>query len=151
MSNRTLTILVLISLAFNLAFMGGAVYLRLKAGSRLHRITDFRENHPEFRAFIQGSRQEIKVYRDDFEHSRHEFIRLLCQPEIDDSLLIRTLNLTIDKQNLMERELGMLMIEMRKMMTHHQACLFFRHLEDNRPQSPFPYRPFHDKNNQKLN
>ena len=146
MSNRTLTILVLISLAFNLAFMGGAVYLRLKAGPRVHRITDFRDNHPEFRAFIQNRRQEIKTFRDDFENSRQEYIRMLCQPEINDSLLIRRLNQTIEKQTRMERELGMLMIEMRKMMTPHQACRFFQHFEENGPRPPFPERAFPDKN-----
>lgn len=125
MSNRTLSILVVISLSFNIAFLGMFLFHRIRGPLSPH---DPRELNmpPELRDFLMQSREKFKPLRDDFEQSRRILSDALAEEEYDESRLLQLLEETLQKQDVMERAMGMHLIELRKNMTPEQAENFFK-------------------------
>lgn len=125
MSNRTLSILVVISLSFNIAFLGMFLFHRIRGPIPHHDPREF-NMPPEMREFLKKSREKFKPLRDDFEQSRRILSDALAEKEYDEAELLLLLEETLQKQDVMERAMGIHLIELRKNMTPEQAENFFR-------------------------
>ena len=124
MSNRTLGILVIISLSFNLAFLS-MFFFHLLRGPLPPGIGHDFKIPPRFRDYFIDSREDIKPLRHDFENSRKDFMIALSDPEFDENRLLDMLDLAVDRQMIMEKELGIKLIQLRKQMTPNEAEKFF--------------------------
>ncbi len=122
MSKRALTIIVIISLAFNLAFIGtfGLIQLRRK-NFFPHKFGPPRELREHFR----NLKNNIAPFRHDFHLSKKDFIEELKKPDFNEEFLHKMLENAIQKQTAMERELGKSLIELRKEMSLEEAQRFF--------------------------
>ena len=125
MSNRTLSILVVISLSFNIAFLGMFLFHRIRGPLPPQDPREF-NIPPELRDFLMQSREKMKPLREDFETSRRILSDALGEEEYDEAELLKLLEDTLHKQDIMERAMGMHLIELRKNMTPEQAENFFK-------------------------
>ncbi len=142
MSNRTLSILVIISLAFNLAFLGSFVYHRFIAGP--HLPPDFPPHPPrEFLENIHQNRELIHDCRERFRDAKTDFMKSLHDPDITDEELRIKLDCSIDLLKDLEENIGKTMIEARKNLTPEQREKMFEHMK-NRPRPRRQDRPFTD-------
>ncbi len=125
MSNKTLSILVIISLSFNFAFLGVFFYHMLRVP--LPPANNPRLNIPlKLREQAMQSRKDIEPLRMDFELTRRIFAEALSERNFDEPKLIALLDRTIEKQLVMEMELGIKLIQLRKQMTPEEAANLFR-------------------------
>ncbi len=142
MSNRTLTILVIISLAFNLAFLGSFVYHRYIDGP--DGPPDFPRKPPsEFLELIHQNREMIHGCRERFHDAKADFMKSLHDPEITDDELRIKLDRSIDLLKDLEENIGSTMIEARKNMTPEQRQKMFEHMKNKKPRRR-PDRSFTD-------
>ena len=141
MSKRALTIIVIISLAFNLAFIGtfGIIQYRRKIFLERRFIP-----HPQLRKHFMTCKEHIAPLRYDFHQSKIDFIEELKKPDFNEELLNMMLENAIEKQTAMEIELGKSLIELRKEMSFEEAQKFFSKFPKNNkkfaPKKPFSKR-----------
>jgi len=123
MKNRTIKILLFVSLAFNIAFLGGGIF-------RLYMF----KNHPPFhervrnekvREFMQQKKETGRKLRQDFHKAKDEFMKALSKPEINEAELQTLIDSLIKKQMIMEKELGRSMIDLRRELTNDEAKAVF--------------------------
>ena len=138
MSKRTLIIIVIISLAFNLAFIGTFGLIQLRRRSFLkHKFGP----PPELREHFRNRKEHIASFRHDFHQSKIDFIEELKKPDFNEELLYMMLKNAIEKQTAMEIELGKSLIELRKEMSFEEARKFFSKFPKNNKNFA-PNRPF---------
>jgi len=152
MSKKLLFIILLISLAFNIAFVGSFLFWHYKfksdflSGKLPREIMDHRNRHqgmmndrqgprddqppppPGFRRGDMGwmgNREIIKPYRDKFDQSKTEFYRELQRPKFNEDLLKQKLETSLVNHTELEKKIGLRLIEMRKKMTPQEADQFF--------------------------
>jgi len=119
MKNHTIKILLIISLAFNIAFLGGGIFRSIK----------FRKNPPihkrikndKVRDFMESRKEIGSPLRRDFQKAKNEFIKALKEPEVDEAEMQILIEELIEKQNVMEREIGNSMIELRQQLSDQEA------------------------------
>ena len=128
MSKKTILILFIISLAFNLAFFGTFL---------MHRVIP----HPGIKSPIMGRPKLPKHCREDFRNfresmgekhreyskARKQFILSLMEDDLNEEQVLERLNNAVEKQTAMEKEIGLSFIKLRKEMTSEEAKKFFRH------------------------
>ena len=126
MSKKVLSILLIISLAFNMAVIGGFIYRQLfflrfhpKCPANQHIPTHFREE-------FEITRERIHPFRQDFMQCKKEFMEGLMNKDFNLELLDRKLKETLEKQMRMEHELGALLIRLRSEMSPEEAKRFFK-------------------------
>ncbi|MBN2461611.1 MAG: hypothetical protein JXB60_08385 [Candidatus Cloacimonetes bacterium] len=136
MSIKALTILVIISLAFNVAFLAVFVFHQFRSCPPFLRNHEKLEYFPRLREYMQKTREVITPLREEFEQFRQEFIDELSQKEISEENLRNNLERTLEKQMTMEKQLGERLIEIRLKLSPEEAELFFRML---------PPEPYHEK------
>ncbi len=146
MLKRTLIILFIISMAFNIAFVSTFLYhrVRMRPGFPEHFPPDHQPPpHPEFMERVEENKEMILPLRMEFQKSREELIAALMSEDFNEDELIKMVEKTLEDQIKMEKELGMRLIELRKQMTPEQAENFFsrRHFQPLGQQPPkFPQK-----------
>ncbi len=136
MNKRWLIILLLISVAFNLAMVGSFLYLRFgRPHPPYHHRLPPPGPHPGFRDF--GERWKMmdddstRVLRDNFQEAKRELMLELAKDPIDEAKINQIIDCSIEAQCALERGLGNKMIEFRKTMNAEEANQHFsRRLED---------------------
>ena len=138
MSKRTLIIIVIISLAFNLAFIGTFGLIQLRRRSFLkHKFGP----PPELREHFRNRKKHVASFQHDFHQSKMAFIEELKKPDFNEELLNMMMKNAIEKQTAMEIELGKSLIELRKEMSFEEAQRFFSKFPGNNRKFT-PNRPF---------
>jgi len=138
MSKRTLIIIVIISLAFNLAFIGTFGLIQLRRRSFLK--NNFGAPR-ELREHFRNRKEHIAPFQHDFHQSKIDFIEELKKPDFNEELLNKMLENAIEKQTALEIELGKSLIELRKEMSFEEAQKFFSKFPKNNRKFA-PNRPF---------
>ena len=109
MNRKIIYLLLFISLAFNIAFIGMFVWHRIN-----YPMPPFCRDFKPDRDFIGDKNQHLKPHRLEFLVEREEFIECVRSEKFEeakaDSLLIKM----VEKQKYIEEELGRSLIEMRK-------------------------------------
>ena len=141
MSKRALTIIVIISLAFNLAFIGTFGLIQFRRRSFLKHTFG---PPPELREHFRNRKEHIAPLRYDFHQSKVDFIEELKKPDFNEELLNMMLENAIEKQTAMEIELGKSLIEIRKEMNFEEAQRFFSKFPRNNRKFT-PNRPLDKK------
>ena len=144
MLKRTLIILFIISMVFNIAFVSTFIYHRIMMRPRFpeHLPPEHPQPHPpEFIEKIEEGKKKIIPLRMEFQESKKVFIEALKSDNFNKEELIKILEKTIENQVKMEKELGIRLIELRKEMNPEQAKKFFSRkqfqpLEEQQPKFP---------------
>jgi Heavy-metal resistance len=119
MKRRTVNILLFISLAFNIAFLGGGVY-------RFYQMRQFRPMHERIKndkvkAFMQERKNLGEPLMRDFHEAKDNLMKALAKPGIDEAELNKLIDIMIEKQNLQEKKVGEALIDLRKELTDEEA------------------------------
>jgi len=136
MNKRWLLILALISLSFNLAFIGSFLYLRFvhlpkhspmfHSPEHPHHFRDGKRGGP-FGEMGDRLPKDIKLkdaFR-DFHQSKRELMHELAQNPIDEAKVAVLLEQSLAKHSALERKLGEKLLELRKTMSADEAKEFF--------------------------
>lgn len=151
MQKRSVQIILIASLSFNLAFIGFGAFRYLK----IKRFSDprvmFRHAPREIIDHFRHHREIIDPIRDEIEIIRAQFITELKKPDFDEKRLQEKLDQYLAKQAELERIMGNNFIEIRKNLTAEQVEEFFSHFPKMKPSHPgrekFPqsFRGKHEK------
>jgi hypothetical protein len=152
MNKKTLYILLLISLAFNLSFVGSYLYWTHNYHRQFAMSKDCkvacdtpppppdhgfgRGYHNSGRPMMMGNREAMRPYQEAFRAKRREFFMALQQPKVDEALLKQKLEASLQAHNNQEKEIGLKLIALRKTMSAEEANVFF----GNRMNNPRPHR-----------
>lgn len=120
MQKRSFKFLLYISLAFNIAFIGGFVYRYLNAPFHQPGLPP-EEMKPPVKDFFFQKRDEIKQFGKDFMDSKKQFLESLTLAEFNEDKSTELMQESVEKQILMETEIGKSMIEIRKKMSAEEA------------------------------
>ena len=138
MSKHLILILLIISLAFNLAVAGMFLYTSVyrKApfcppGFFLHRDKsdkqfdkrDFRRDSLEMRL---NSNEEIKKLRDDFRKARLDFVKVMLKDDFSVKEARAAMDKSLQIQGTLEKKLGESLIDMREKLPPEEAKRLFR-------------------------
>lgn len=122
MNNRWRDLILICSLLFNL-FLAGFIFYHLATRPIPQppppRIDINREQ-------MRERHQEIRMKRAEFIQQKKRFTNALAAAEINEFELREQLDILLQRQIEMEREIGLNLIEMRKNMNDVQAEQFFR-------------------------
>ena len=123
MKNHTIKILLIISLAFNIAFLGGGIFrsIKFRKLAPIHK----RVKNEKIRDFIERRKEIGSPLMRDFQEAKNTFMKALTKPEIDDAEMQILIDELIAKQNAMEREIGNSMIELRQQLSDQEAKEIF--------------------------
>ena len=144
MSKNILFVVLIISLAFNIAFLGVFIYRRVLL-SDMHRTPPRFHNIPTHcREEFMEERERMLPLKMEFELSKKRFMRSLTNEEFDRELLEKKLKETIDRQIRMEHEMGQLLIKLRSELSPEEIQNFFR------PEIHRFKRPFIKKDNRRI-
>ncbi len=142
MSKRWIVILLLFSMAFNLAVLGSFVYLRFMMPYPPH-CAPLPDRHPgkfhgrPLRRLLSEDDQFRQAHR-QFRENKRVFMEELLKDEIDEVALNQILERSLMAQGAKERRIGYHMIELRKSMSAEEARHFFgRHIERMKQQPHF--------------
>lgn len=151
MSKRLLTILLLISLAFNLAVVGRYAYFEVwerphfnpshhPRGRMENNRNRFDKGRNNWMAdCMKQGMEHCQPYRDTFQVDRTQFIETLKVANFNEANAKAALEKSLKAHANMEQALGMNLIEMRKKMTAAQAREFFdRRFEHKNPDKNNP-------------
>ena len=135
MSKRNTTIALLVSLAFNLAAIGGFIVMRIsrpplppppEQRSRTERrMIGSRTDHSPI-----PESKEISDLRLKFRQTKEEFMRELAKEEPADEKLNEILNRSLDEQMQLERLLGNSLMQQRAAMSPEEAQEYFARRAD---------------------
>lgn len=127
MSKRSVVIILIISLVFNLAFIG--TFLR-------HRVLMPKDRpgpemgRPKLPIHVRKDFREIRQKMGDkhkeYFQARREFILSLLEEKPDEEQILKKLDEAIKKQTKVEREIGLSFMELRKKMSSEEARNFFK-------------------------
>lgn len=133
MSKRLITILLIISFAFNVAVLGTFIYMRTSCSLRpFHRTTKEVERpaqtpNPEERPQIVEN-EAVIARADEFRKTRKDLYTELAKDPINEARINGIIEKSLVAQTALERELGASMLELRKNMNADEAKIHF----DNR-------------------
>lgn len=153
MSKRWLTILLFVSLAFNLAVL--IVFLHLTVFSRdggrpfsLRAFTEFMQDNPKHIQRVTPrpeemlvNKDEIKALRDEFRQKRREFMEVLRQENFSEKDAVNAMKASRAAQDILEQRLGTSLIDFRKKLTPREAKEYFKPREDMKKSTPGTDRP----------
>ena len=128
MSKKTILILLIVSLAFNFAFLGTFLYHRVNFGPGMPGAIHGRPKLPiHCREDFRKLRKEMGEKHRDYFNARRQFILSLLEEDLNEEQVLKRLENAIEKQTIKEREIGLSFIKLRKEMTAEEARMFFRH------------------------
>ena len=125
MSKKILFVVLIISLAFNIAFLGVFIYRRVLLSDRSFPPPRFHNIPPHCREEFIEERERMLPLKMEFELSKKRFMRSLTNEEFDRELLEKKLQETIDRQIRMEYEMGQLLIKLRSELSQEEIQNFF--------------------------
>jgi len=119
MKNNTVKILLIISFAFNIAFLGGGIFRSIKFRKQppIHK----RVNNEKVREFMERRKEIGHPLMQDFHKSKNKFMKALTKPEINEAEMQILIDELIEKQVIMEQEIGRSMIELRQQLSDTEA------------------------------
>lgn len=142
MKKRSIQILFIVSLAFNLAFIGfGAFrFIQIRRFSNPHRMF---ENVPqELKEHFREHREEVDPIRKEIDNIRLEFMTEMRNPEFSEDQIKEKLDRYLTRQAELERIMGDNLIELRKKLTPDQVEKFFSQFPpgkyNDHPKRQFP-------------
>ena len=128
MSKKTILILLIVSLAFNFAFLGTFLYHRVNFGPGMPGPIHGRPKLPiHCREDFRELRNEMGEKHRDYFTARRQFILSLLEEDLNEEQVLKRLENAIEKQTIKEREIGLSFIKLRKEMTVEEARMFFHH------------------------
>lgn len=128
MSKKLSNILLLVSLAFNLAVVAAFIYMTVRGPHHHHRTRprpDTESYRHRDRDSTWADSDSIRALRTTFRETKHEFMTELAKEPINEPALNTILERSLSEQSLLERELGKRLIERRKEMSPEEAEEFF--------------------------
>ncbi|MCF7857760.1 MAG: hypothetical protein K9N07_00340 [Candidatus Cloacimonetes bacterium] len=134
MPKKTMLLLLIISFAFNLAFLGTYLVRRVDPT-----FGPFQPDHnrpkltPGTHEKFMECRDELVERKHAYSEARRRFFLSLINSDLDDNQLKAKLDTLIAKQCIMEKEIGLSFIKLKKEMTTDEAKRFFLH--DLRPNN----------------
>jgi len=132
MKQKTMNILIFISLAFNIAFVGSFFYHTIRF--RGHRGAMMEHPAPpRFRAKFKDLMDEVNPERQEFMDASRVFFMMLTSEEFEEEKAFEQLNEMIHKQMEMERKIGKGIISFQSEMSKeelHDARQFFNNRRD---------------------
>lgn len=137
MRNRTLVIILIISLTFNLAVVLSYLYhVTIVSRTEEYHFRPPVWEKPELKEYTSKHREQIISKRRQFLEMRREFLQLLQAEDFDRQSAEAQLDKLIDNQMQMEREMGARLIEIRTQMTAEEVKDFFLapHLKQRRDE-----------------
>ncbi len=120
MSKKALFILLIISLAFNIAILFSIARLHFVASKINCETAD------GCKSIYQIVIEKVHPLRKGFHKNRENFMQMVVNPEISDEELFNKLDEMLNSQTEMERELGKNIIEMRKEMKPKELQRFLK-------------------------
>lgn len=151
MKQRSMNILIIISMAFNIAFVGSFFYHKIKFGGPPGPRMDLPEPPPRFREKFKNVMENIKPERKEFMEASKDFFIYLTGDEFEEAEAEVQLDKMISKQMAMEKKIGQGIIAIHSEMTDEElkaARHFFDNRRDNFNKRKFD-RPKNDKNEEK--
>jgi hypothetical protein len=137
-SKHLLVILLIVSLAFNLAVAGMFLYtsiyhrppfyppgIGMMPGHDNHDHWFHKKDRDEHNPF-QEENEEIQKLRDDFMQKRMDFMHVMMQEGFVDSAAVAAMESSLKAQEELERKLGAALIEMRSKMNNEEAKEYFQ-------------------------
>jgi hypothetical protein len=101
--------ILIISLAFNLAFLGMFIWHRI---NRSH--PPFPGGERQFKEHLDKDRAEMQPLMQGFMQERDKFMKYLSGEDFEESVADSLLDNMVNKQSILERRMGQKMIERRK-------------------------------------
>ena len=144
MSKKILFVGLIISLSFNIAFLGVFIYRRVLLSDRHFPPPRFHNIPTHCREEFIEEKERILPLKMEFELSKKRFMRSLTNEEFDRELLEKKLKETIDRQIRMEHEMGQLLIKLRSELSSEEVQDFFR------PEIPRFKKPFRKNDNRRI-
>lgn len=127
MSKKMIFTILIISLAFNLAFLGTFLYHRVNFHRGLQRPIHGKPKLPILhREDFRKLRKEMDERHREYFVARRQFILSLLEEDINEEEVLKRLENAIEKQTIKEREIGLSFIKLRKEITADEARKFFR-------------------------
>ena len=119
MKNRTIKILLFISLAFNIAFLGGGVFrfMQMRKFSPIHK----RIKNDKVRNFMQQKKEMGGPLLHEFHQAKDDLMKALASENVDEDMLLAKVDTLITKQIAMERAISKSMIDLRKQLSPEEA------------------------------
>lgn len=151
MSKRSLSIILIISLAFNLAVLGSLLWLNLSRPERPPAYKS-RTHYPRLPEHIAPCERDPAIARswEQFEHSKIELMQELRQDPIDEPQIMSIIESSIQAQSKLESHLGTRLLTLRKQMTAAEAEAYFgariKHMQERKDHKPHPRRIHHEEN-----
>lgn len=138
MSKHWLTIVLFISLAFNLAVMLMFSYMSIYhrppfCPPGMERPMD-RDSHkdrrtklkPELKQLMKNNREEMRDYREEFAQKRKDFMKTLANDTLRVKDAEAAMEASLKAHEALERKLGSSLINLRSNMSAEEAKIFFR-------------------------
>jgi uncharacterized membrane protein len=130
---KTLRILLILSAAFNLAFIGGAIYHRWVAPPPPFKPPE-EAMGPHWRDIMNESKTQIEPCRQEAFEARSQFMEALRDPKVGEDSLGAILDRSIRKQVELETRVGQQMIEIRHKLPPEDSRKFFERLHRLGPE-----------------
>lgn len=129
---RIYKILLIVSVAFNIAFIGGFIYHQANKPPVPAHIAPapLREN-------FKKHKSQVMPFRREYIQCRQQFMEELAKPQVTRKELENKLEETLQKQYEMERQVGISLIEMRMKMSDEKAARYFYDKQPNRQPYKF--------------
>ena len=130
MSKRLIIALLIISVAFNLAFLGSFIFMRynhLRPPFHPHTKAmppEREQRPPEDRPRVEES-AAIKAKRDEFRKIKTELYTELAKDPINEARVKQILESSLVAQSSLERDLGDVLLQLRKSMSAAEAKTHF--------------------------
>lgn len=151
MKQRTMNILIIISMAFNIAFVGSFFYHKIRFGGHPGPMMDHPEPPPRFREKFRSVMENVKPERQEFMEASKDFFIYLTEEEFKEAEAEMQLDKMISKQMEMEKKIGQGIIAIHSEMTDEElkaARQFFDNRRDNFNKRKFD-RPKNKMNEEK--
>lgn len=117
MKQKTINILVFISLAFNIAFIGSYFYHTCLFSGRPRPMMGHPMPPPMFKDKFAKVMQNVRPEQQEFMQASHLFFQMITNPEIGEEEVTLQLEKVIAKQMQMEKKIGSGIISIRQEMT----------------------------------
>lgn len=140
MSKRLLYIILLISLAFNIAVLGMFAYVTIykrqpfcQTETRYRMDRDANEHRDEDKRFFNlnmENREEIRKLRAEFKENRRDFMEMLWKEDFNEQDALAAMETSINTQQKLDRTLGEALIKLRKNMSQEEAMNFIKEHRD---------------------
>jgi hypothetical protein len=141
MKKNSLQILLIISLVFNLAFMGSVAYRFIRLRNSIDQDRFLKNLPPDIKERFKEHKSKVEPDRREIDQIRFEFMAQLRNPEYNEEILHEKLEMFLSKQAELERTLGNNLILMRSGLSPKQAEKFFSHFPCFRHRAPFNREP----------